>query len=62
VKLDPYANGGDLRPQLEAFTREQIQELTYAAIAELSRRAFRGEEDRENTKKSRDVPKRTPFQ
>ncbi len=61
MKIDPYASGGDLRPQLEALTREDLQALTYAAIAELSRRALRGEEEHERNKKSADVPRHRPL-
>ncbi len=61
MKLDPYATGGDLRPQLEALTREDLQALTYAAIAELSRRALKGEEERERNKKEADTLRHREF-
>jgi hypothetical protein len=60
MKIDPYTSGGDLRPQLEALTREDLQALIYAAVAELTRRALRGEEEKERNKKSADTPRHLP--
>lgn len=60
MRIDPYAAGGALRSQLEALDRAQLQSLAEEVIKELSRRAFRSDEEDERKKKSADTG-RSPF-